>query len=416
MKKIHLLIAASTLAVVGLFFIQLNWILNSRELMEETFNQRVCMALCATVEEEGVSNFCQPTTSCQVVPNSIEMIPGATLHGIVQDPSFQNNLQEALNFYQINQPYRIDFEKAETFSVPGVSSEIPNIDTYQCGTHTSATIGDTSVNLVFPEKEGYFFQKLKIMLVASILILLFICSLFAYASWQLWKQKRQAEINIDFFNNMAHEFRTPLTNITLASSRMAKKEAHLKDNRFLNIIKKESGKLMHQVERVLHLAKLENGEYELQKESLNLRGMLENVIADMNLQLRDQRARVHLSEVDPAINVLADRLHLDNVFRNLIENSLKYSKENPQISIATLVTENGVSIKFSDNGIGISKANQKLIFEKFQRVGTGNEHNSKGFGLGLAYVKMILEKHCGNIKVASEINKGSQFELFLPKV
>ena len=415
MKRIPVLIAASTAAVIALIFIQLHWIQTSRELMEETFNQRVCMALCATVEEEGVSNFCQPNTSCQVIANDTkEAPPGATLFGIVKDPSFQQNLEEALSFYQINQPYELDFDKNESLTVPG-TKEIPNVDTYQCGSNTSTTIGDTTVNLTFPEKEVYFYQKLQVMLIASLLILLFISLLFVFANWQLWKQKRQAEINVDFFNNMAHEFRTPLTNITLASSRMAKKDAQLKENQFLNIIKKESGKLMNQVERVLHLAKLENGEYHLQKEYFNLQKVLEMVISDMNLQLGDFEASIDISKIDSNVEVYADRLHLGNVFRNLIDNSLKYSQGQPKITIATEEMAKGICIHFSDNGIGISKTNQALIFDKFQRVGTGNEHNSKGFGLGLAYVKMILEKHCGDVKVISEINKGSRFELFLPR-
>ena len=412
MKKIPILIAASTAAVIALIFIQLNWIKTSRELMEETFNQRVCMALCATVEEEGVSNFCKPSPSCEVVANDLNDVPGATLFGIVQDPAFNQNLQEALAFYQINLPYKIDVAGAP----PPTISGIPNVDTYQCGSQTSATIGDTSVSLSFPEKEVYFYKKLQMMLLASMLILLFISSLFIFANWQLWKQKRQAEINVDFFNNMAHEFRTPLTNITLASSRMSKKEAHLEENRFLNIIKKESGKLMLQVERVLHLANLENGDYQLQKERLHLKPLLENVISDMNLQLRDHQAIVDFDKMDDHLEVFADRLHLENVFKNLIDNSLKYSQSNPQITIACEVIDNGISIKFSDNGIGISKANQAFIFDKFHRVGTGNQHNSKGFGLGLAYVKMILEKHCGHVKVVSETDKGSRFELFLPKI
>ncbi|MFT4761508.1 MAG: two-component system phosphate regulon sensor histidine kinase PhoR [Paraglaciecola sp.] len=411
MKKIPILIIASTAAVIGLVYIQLNWLKTSRELMEETFNQRVCMALCATVEEEGVSNFFNPSPSCEVVANDVKDVPGATLFGIVQDPQFKQNLQEALRFYQIDLPYQIEVEQ----QLSPVITSFPNVDTYQCGSHTSATIGDTSVNLSFPEKEAYFYEKLRMMLLASVLILLFISSLFIFANWRLWKQKRQAEINVDFFNNMAHEFRTPLTNISLASSRMAKKEMHLQDNRFLNIIKKESGKLMHQVERVLHLANLENGDYQLQKENLNLKNMIENVVTDLNMQLRDQEATVDFSKINTNLIVFADKLHLENVFKNLIDNSLKYRQGAPNISISTEVTNQGIFIKFSDNGIGISKANQAFVFDKFHRVGTGNQHNSKGFGLGLAYVKMILEKHCGHVNVVSEGNNGSRFELFLPK-
>ena len=380
--------------------------------MEETFNQRVCMALCSTVEAESDAHSWGISPTCQVVANDLQDLPGATLFGIVEDPSFNQNLQQALAFYQIDLPYQIDIMPASATAMAGVS----NVDTYQCSSQTSATIGDTAVNLSFPEKEAYFFEKLRMMLLASILILLFISSLFIVTNWQLWKQKRQAEINVDFFNNMAHEFRTPLTNISLATSRIAKKEPRLHDNRFLNIIQKESKKLMQQVEGVLYLASLEDKEYHLQKEFLNLKSLLQNVVTDMDLQLRDADAKIDFSTIDNHFDILANPLHLENIFKNLIDNSLKYRQSKPVITITAEELKEGIAIRFSDNGIGISKANQALIFEKFHRVGTGNQHDHKGFGLGLAYVKMIIEKHRGTVKVVSEINKGSRFELFLPRV
>ena len=172
---------------------------------------------------------------------------------------------------------------------------------------------------------------------------------------------------------------------------------------------------MNQVERVLQIAQLENGEYALEKEEIELTNLIQNVVEDMKLAIQNKGGVVRLIGFEHPQKIYGDALHLSNVFRNLIDNALKYNDLNPEIAIAVEDRSKGILLKFSDNGLGISKTNQEMVFEKFQRVGAGNNHSRKGFGLGLCYVKMIIEKHCGTIKLFSELNKGSRFELYLPK-
>ena len=408
MKKINGLIIASALAVVALIGIQINWILTSKKLMEETFNQRVCMALCSTVEDTGGHAVCGPAT-CSVSPNAPGCAPGATLVGLQKDSTFKDRLEVALAFYQIDVPYEIIVEEQPTFPFANEAG------VYTCSEHTSTQVGEQTVTLNFPEKDVHLLSRLGWTLFASMLILILICGLFVAANWQLWRQQQQTQMNIDFFNNMAHEFRTPLTNIRLATNRVLKKQPHLQDNQFLGIIKRENNKLMQQVERVLQMAQVENGDYELQMESIDLKQLIEHVVRDLELQINSKQARIHLDGIHHGQCIQGDPLHLSNVFRNLIDNSLKYSQLKPEITITTEAKGHNILVHYFDNGIGIGKIDQALVFEKFQRVGTGNRHQQKGFGLGLAYVKMIVEKHGGLIKLFSEKQQGLRFELLFPK-
>lgn len=417
MKKIPIFITVSTLAVIALFIFQVNWLQHSRKLMEEDFSHRVYMALCSAVEKhtDGEGCFKPPVFKPANVaicgdPLEEESRPRFDLLlGLVEsDPTFEQSLSEALAFYQIDLDYEISFTTDCLKSNEQAS-------VYQCCVNPYARSEEEQlVNLMFPNKSGYILGKMKLMLFSSFLILLFISSVFIWANWTLWKQKQMNQINIDFFNNMAHEFRTPLTNIALATKMLSKKQPNLSDNTYLNIVQKENKKLMNQVERVLYLAKIEDGDYHLQKETVRLRPLLQEVIQSMDLQIKARGAEIHTQNVASDLILEADRLHLGNVFRNLLDNALKYCGEKPKVTISTTVTKAGVKICFQDNGIGICQQNQQLVFQKFQRVGEGNKHSQKGFGLGLAYVKMIVELHQGFVRVFSDLQKGSRFEVFLP--
>ena len=185
---------------------------------------------------------------------------------------------------------------------------------------------------------------------------------------------------------MAHEFKTPLTNIILANNLLAKKEPHLKENTFVNITKKEANKLIHQVERVLYLSTMESGDYALHKEELMLNQVINEVMEGMAMQIDKNQAIIKI-DIPVNLKVHGDKFHLSNAFRNLIDNALKYANEIPEIRISSVEKDKGILLLFKDNGIGMAKSEQAIVFDKFQRIGTGNVHNQKGFGLGLAYVK-----------------------------
>jgi signal transduction histidine kinase len=274
--------------------------------------------------------------------------------------------------------------------------------------------GSAFINLRFDGKEKFMLGKMPYMVGATILILLFNAIVLLFANWSVIRQKKLLVRNVDFFNNMAHEFRTPLTNMGLALTMLVKKNKDLKGNDFVGVIRRENSKMQEQVELVLQLASVGNGDDLLNKERLQLKLLLSGVLEEMRMQIEERNALVTLDVIPDHIEVFGDRAHLGNVFRNLLDNALKYTNGNPEIRISATETSKGIAVSVEDNGIGISPGQCELIFEKFQRAGQGDLHTRKGFGLGLAYVKRMVELHHGSVRVNSEVNKGSRFDVFLP--
>ncbi len=401
-------IGASTLALITLFILQVKWMSDSRHLIEEQFDQKVRMALCFTVENlEGTKINCNPgNDSC--LP--LESIADAYQLSTPLDYELEvidSTLAKAFIFYDINFEYEIsilDQARLPSGAQPQYCAALSPIDQNN----------DHLLSINFPGKSKYIMGKMKFMLLSSIAILVFITLVFVFANYSLLKQKQIDKINRNFFNNMAHEFRTPLTNIGLATRLLSRQNVELKDNRYLDVVNKESDRLKHQIERVLHLAKLENGRYQLEKEKLAIAGLLKDVIKDMDLQIKEKQAKVNLNIKTDDLFVLGDKFHLGNAFRNLLDNALKYSKKSAQIDITVENNEDGILIHFQDNGVGISEKEQALVFKQYKRSEAFEKSNQSGFGLGLSYVKMIVEQHRGFIKVISELNKGCRFDLFLP--
>ncbi len=395
------ILSASVLGVLALIIFQLVWMRYSRRLSEELFNQRACMALCSTVENYGGGAVCNKNANgescCQL--NSADDNPAF-------DSSFHAELSQKLQSYQIDLGYKL------TLSEEKRGENLP----YQCSVSLPTETGDTAfINLVFPEKEAFVLQKMNVMVAATILILLFISAILLMANWALMKQKRLLQTNVDFFNNMAHEFRTPLTNIGLATNMLTRKHDILQNNPIMEIIQRENGKLQAQVEQVLQLARLENGDFTLQPETFALLPLLQSMVDDMAIQIEEKNGQVVLDTIPDTLTVWGDRTHLSNVFRNLVDNALKYSSDAPPIiQISAAPVANGTEILVKDNGIGIPPDQCEHIFNKFQRMGEGNLHTQKGFGLGLAYAKSVLQLHKGYIKVQNISPSGSQFDVFLP--
>lgn len=408
-NNISLIIAASTLALITLVIFQVRWMLQSRDLLEEQFNNKVNMALCAAVQSVAGEEECAVLKkSCSVASSTCALSCNSQLSAFLGTEELENSINQALDLYQIDLDYQLDIVTKGNQAVAD--------NPYQCSLSPILENDDHLLAITFPNKVQYILDKLGFMLIASILILGFISLVFAFASYYLLRQKKISELNVDFFNNMTHEFRTPLTNINLATRLLVKQHEDLKDNKFIQVLHRENDKMKSQVERVLEFAKLEKGESQLKLEAISLTTLLQKVISGMDLQVREKGGQInlHTNQLDPLIH--ADPLHLGNAFRNLIDNSLKYTHKSPQIDITVEeLNEKEIVIHFQDNGIGIGKANQPLIFKKFQRIGTGNIHTEKGFGLGLSYVKKIIELHAGMIRIFSELNQGTRFDLVLPK-
>jgi two-component system phosphate regulon sensor histidine kinase PhoR len=251
-----------------------------------------------------------------------------------------------------------------------------------------------------------------VMLLLSFLFLVIIITIFYYNIKVIYKQKKLSIIKNDFINNMTHELKTPISTISLACEALSDKDlANNTKNRvrFIQTIKEENLRLGNLVENVLQSATVERDSLALKIELINLHDIIEKTVKNNKLQITDKNGVVELNLMAGNTLIEGDKIHLINVFSNLIDNALKYASNSPKIKISTEDVINGIIIKIKDNGIGISKDHQDKIFDKLYRVPTGDRHDVKGFGLGLSYVKSIIEKHNGKIKVESQLLSGSTF-------
>jgi two-component system phosphate regulon sensor histidine kinase PhoR len=273
------------------------------------------------------------------------------------------------------------------------------------------------LSVFFPNQNRYLLSSMWGLLLVSFLFMLTLIYSFYYTISTIFKQKKLSEIKNDFISNMTHEFKTPISTISLAVEVLNDKSVEKSPDRVSNYVKMigdENKRLSLLVENILQTAILDKGEFKLKVQSIDFHTLIQQSIHNIKLQVENKDGEIltELNATEPII--MADRVHITNIFFNLIDNALKYSKENPIIKINTRNDHEGIFIAVEDNGIGISKENQKRIFDTMYRVPTGNIHNVKGFGLGLSYVKAVVEKHGGSIKVDSELGKGSTFTLFLP--
>ncbi len=271
--------------------------------------------------------------------------------------------------------------------------------------------------IYFPYQKQFILTRMWVMLLVSFILIVLVILSFIYTLFTIIKQRKLSEMKNDFINNMTHEFKTPVSTIALACEALSDKQIEKSQelfNTYIGIINDENKRLGTIAENVLQTALVEKGKLGFKFEEVDVHTLIEKSVNSFGLQFK--RYNAHLITNFKAVNykVNGDAEHLRHVFNNLIDNALKYSFDNPHIEISTKNVEEGITIVFKDNGIGISKSNQKKIFEKLYRVHVGNVHNVKGFGLGLSYVKAIVEKHGGSVSVESDLRKGATFSVFLP--
>ncbi|MES2410500.1 MAG: HAMP domain-containing sensor histidine kinase [Bacteroidota bacterium] len=339
----------------------------------------------------------------------------------VSNEMMQKLLSEELNEYGVKTPFefnvysnglatkikseRFRYDKPSTYSIPIFIDNDGN-NKYQ-------------LLLTFPQKKKFLFSELIGICILSIVFTLIIVIAYSSALNQLIKQRQISEIKTDFINNMTHEFKTPIATINLALDAI-KNPKVIEDKekvlRYLEMIKDENKRMHAQVENVLRISKLEKKELDINKESTNIHEIIEDAVEHVNLIVEDRNGTITTHFDATRTSVLLNDVHFTNVIVNILDNAIKYSPNEPVIDIQTENVKDFIIIKIKDQGSGMSKTAQKRIFEKFYREHTGDLHNVKGHGLGLAYVKRIIEDHNSEIFVESEKGKGSTFIIKVPLI
>ncbi len=271
----------------------------------------------------------------------------------------------------------------------------------------------------FTDDKTFVLSSIMGMILLSIIFTAIIIITYLSALYQLIKQRKISEIKTDFINNMTHEFKTPIATINLALDAIKNPKViddEEKVKRYLSMIKDENKRMHAQVENVLRISKLEKNELNISKDRVKLHDLVEEAITHVNLIVENRQGYIKTRFEAEKSSILANETHFTNVIVNILDNAIKYSTDAPKVEVYTENVGTNILLKIKDHGIGMSKAAVKKVFEKFYREHTGNIHNVKGHGLGLAYVKRIVDDHQGYVSVESEKEKGSTFIIKLPLI
>jgi len=277
--------------------------------------------------------------------------------------------------------------------------------------------GNKLLKLTFPNQKKFLLLSFILPIASSIIFFSMIVIAFIVSYRIIFRQKKLSDMKTDFINNMTHELKTPIATISLASEMLKDKSISSMESsrmRYAGIIYEENKRLANHVEQVLQIARLEKGELQLNKEDRDIHDIIRNMVHHFDLISQDVDGIIETDlKANPSyLNI--DEMHISNAVKNLLDNAFKYNDKKPLILISTKNVADGIQISVKDNGIGLSKDNQTRVFEKFYRVQSGNIHDTKGFGLGLNYVKSIIDAHGGTITVESKLKEGTTFTIYLP--
>ena len=420
MKKntIRIIILLTTTSLLGIIFTQLFWIRNAVDLSEKQFDHRVTVALNEVLEEIArMNNILVTIESDTILWNNSSL----SFHSVIDTIVLDSLLKERFESFYVdtNFVYKIVNckDKAEFTVRDGIYSDRFTVSRHKAC--LSCIWDNECYNLVviFPMKRKFVLVDMTMWLVVSFAFILVVILSFLYIIKVIIQQKKVSEIKNDFVNNMTHEFKTPLATISMASEILLKIDDDSKMERvqkYSRIIFDENQRLKNQVERVLQIAALDKGDFQLDLVQTDINQMIKDTTEKVCLNHCNRPVDLTYEFSEETLLLSVDKLHIKNIISNLVENAYKYSRNDPEIIISTQRITDAVQIIVEDKGIGMNSDTQKQIFEKFFRLHTGDIHDVKGFGLGLHYVKTMVEAHKGNIKVESELNKGSRFIVTLP--
>lgn len=414
---LRMVIVLAGISITGITITQIYWVRKAFDIRQNQFNHDVETALQRVAVRLAEGNG-QPAPTTNPVTQLTTNYFVADVSGPVAASTLEFLLLSEFEQQNITADFEYGIYDCKTQCMLGGNYISPNKNIKQASVATLPVVqSETSYfGVLFPHLEANLLAQLGIMTFSSI-VLLVVIAFFIYTLLVILKQRRLSEVQRDFINNMTHEFKTPISTIALSSevltsADIARNPERLKQ--YASIVQQESNRLQQQIDRVLQMARLDRDQVQLVKEPVSVHRLLREAVDSLTLTMHERGGSFTLELAADNDTVLADPLHLGNVFFNLLDNAIKYTREIPTVTIRTEGRSNDVIISVTDNGIGIAKENHQQVFDRFFRVPTGNRHDVKGFGLGLHYVRQMVLKHEGQITLQSEVNRGSTFTITLP--
>jgi two-component system phosphate regulon sensor histidine kinase PhoR len=438
MKKIFpVIITLISLSLMGIIYIQFNWIQNMAVIRKEQLDDKITMVM----DEVGQELVNQRSSAISNSPS----VPGLRMQSEIYDFKGQYSVAKRFTDFEVREKLQNAFKnkglKDTHFEFAITANSL--FGRYEMKSEGFIKLAEDTLHnqryayslvpssgslleglapeevlwVVVPDVKSFVFKSLGWMITGAILFTFILITAFYLTVITMLKQKKLSEIKSDFINNMTHEFKTPLATISLAVDALKNdkvKQDAGKMEYFSGIIKEENKRMNKQVETILQAAQLDKQEIQLNLKPLHIHEIIQRSMDNLRLQVQDKGGTMEASLNATDDLMQADEVHMTNLISNLLDNAVKYSKENLAIKISTKNTGKYIRIMIEDNGIGMNKETLKRIFEKFYRAHTGNLHNVKGFGLGLSYVKTMVEAHNGTIKADSTLGKGSTFTIDLP--
>ncbi|WP_345256901.1 HAMP domain-containing sensor histidine kinase [Flaviaesturariibacter amylovorans] len=437
MKRIFLAIfILITLSVVGIIWIQISWVKNIMLVQEEQIKHNVQDITSRVADELGAIKGSQQPTSVRPFPleNAFEMPQN---YAIAQRFTAQE-LYEKIRLQFIAQKMeKVPFEfgiarigngfwvERRSNNFNEWNSDTANYYRYvrpivaPSASAMESLVHDELLILVIPRVDELVNVGVRPKIAIAVIFTLIILTAFFLTVSTIYRQKKLSEIKNDFINNMTHEFKTPIATISLAVDALRNEKVQSDPKKlsyFSEIIKEENQRMNRQVETILKAALLERQEIQLNRKELDAHQIIQDVADNFMLRLQEKGGTLELKLGAGNALIHADEVHFSNLVNNLMDNAVKYGKENvpPKICLSTHSDEKRFFLRIEDNGIGMNRETLKRIFERFYRAHTGNIHNVKGFGLGLSYVKSVIDAHHGQIRPESTLGKGSVFTIELP--
>ncbi|WP_404984149.1 sensor histidine kinase [Chryseobacterium sp. M5] len=411
-KKLNIIISLGLVAIIGILIAQLMWTKQAYNLEDRKFNQKVNIALMEVVDKmtEGKSSFTE--NPVQIIANDYYVV---NINNEFHPAVLEHYLKTEFTRFQINTDYVYALYNCHSDQMMygkymTSHQEEPSEKVIQFPKHKNLTY---YFSIRFPDKTTYLISSLRFwyLLTFALIIILLV---YVYSIYTIIQQKKFSELQRDFINNMTHEFKTPLSSILLASEALNKQEVvqeNLKLKTYTSIIINQSFKLNNHIEKILNIAKNDASGLSLKPQKIILKPFIEEIAE--TIKQKNENISIQI-DIENDISILADEFHFTNIVYNLLDNSIKYCETKPEILISSVKDSKGLYLKFKDNGMGIPAKNINHIFDKFYRVPANNSEEINGFGLGLFYVKKIVQQHNWKISVENNADKGITITLFFP--